>query len=174
MVIGGLNEDGTPKVVEIDESKFFHRKYNVGHWRAGHWVFGRVERESGRCFLVEVPNRRRETLEELIKRWILPGTHIISDGWAAYAHIDEIDGGLYSHSFVVHQRNFVSPQNSDVHTNSIDNLWMRAKRKFRRQFGTSDSLFESYLHEFIWRNTIKDHKLVFGEFLKLIRLTYVM
>ena len=39
-VIGGINADGTPIVVEIDESKFFHRKYHRGQWRLGHWVFG--------------------------------------------------------------------------------------------------------------------------------------
>ena len=27
-VIGGMNEDGTSVVVEIDETKFFHRKYH--------------------------------------------------------------------------------------------------------------------------------------------------
>ena len=54
--IGGLsvNENGNiePKIVEIDESKFFHRKYHRGAWREGHWVFGGIERGSNRCFLV--------------------------------------------------------------------------------------------------------------------------
>ena len=87
--IGGLRDDGTPIVVEIDESYFFHLKYHRGQYRRGHWVFGVVERESGKCFLVEVADRRRETLENLIRRYILPGSHIVSDGWAAYAHIPQ-------------------------------------------------------------------------------------
>ena len=41
-VIGGINADGTPIVIEIDESKFFHRKYHIGQWRSGHWVFGGI------------------------------------------------------------------------------------------------------------------------------------
>ena len=53
-----MNEDGTSVVVEIDETKFFHRKYHRGQWRPGHWVFGGIERGSGKCFLVEVPDRR--------------------------------------------------------------------------------------------------------------------
>ena len=61
-VIGGINADGTPTVVEIDESKFFHRKYHRGQWRPGHWVFGGIERESRNCFLIEVPDRAVETL----------------------------------------------------------------------------------------------------------------
>ena len=75
-----MNEDGTSVVVEIDETKFFHRKYHRGQWRPGHWVFGGIERGSGKCFLVEVPDRRAVTLKEAIMQYILPGTHIISDG----------------------------------------------------------------------------------------------
>ena len=52
--IGGMDFDGNQLVVEIDESKFFHRKYHRGQWRPGHWVFGGVKCGTGRCFLVEV------------------------------------------------------------------------------------------------------------------------
>jgi hypothetical protein len=52
--IGGMDDNGVPIVVEIDETKFVHRKYHRGQWREGHWVFGGIERKSGRCFLVEV------------------------------------------------------------------------------------------------------------------------
>ena len=47
---GGLAEDGSNIVVEIDESKFLHRKYHRGQWRPVHWVFEGIERESGKCF----------------------------------------------------------------------------------------------------------------------------
>ena len=47
--IGGIAEDGTSIVLEIDESKIFRRKYNRGQWR-GHWVSGDIERVSGKCF----------------------------------------------------------------------------------------------------------------------------
>lgn len=36
--IGGLDENGEPRVVEIDESKFGKRKYNKGHRVEGQWV----------------------------------------------------------------------------------------------------------------------------------------
>lgn len=67
-MLGGLNDDFTSKVVEIDESKFFHRKYHRGQWRQGHWVFGGVERESGRCFMEVVLNMTADTLTPLITR----------------------------------------------------------------------------------------------------------
>jgi len=42
--IGGFDANGSPIVVEIDETKYFHRKYHRGHWHEGHWVFGGTER----------------------------------------------------------------------------------------------------------------------------------
>ncbi|KAL8579613.1 hypothetical protein ACOMHN_025566 [Nucella lapillus] len=143
--IGGLDDNGVPVIVEIDESKYFHRKYHRGQWRDGHWVFGGIERESGKCFLTEVPDCRRATLEPLIRANILPGAHIMSDGWPAYANIDQIGGGIYMHSVVVHQEHFVDPLNPEIHTENVENMWMRAKRKLRRQFGTTRELFSHHI-----------------------------
>jgi len=67
--------------VEIDESKFGRRKYHRGHRVEGQWVFGGVERETGKCFLIPVERRDKETLLAAIKNWILPETLIISDCW---------------------------------------------------------------------------------------------
>jgi len=118
--------------------------------------FGGIERVSGKCFLVQVPDRRVPTLENLVVQYFLPGTHIISDGWAAYANLDRITNGIYTHSVVVHQQNFVDPNDATVHTNVVENMWMRAKRKLKRQFGTLRELFPSYLLEFMFRNRFRD------------------
>jgi len=37
-----------------------------------------------------------------------------------------------------HDANFVNP---DIHTQNIENMWMRVKRKLRRQFGMSRDAF---------------------------------
>jgi len=50
---------------------------------------------------------------------------------------------MYMHSVIVHQRHFVDPADADVHTEHVENMWMRAKRKLQRQFGTSHALFPS-------------------------------
>lgn len=47
----------------------------------GQWIFGGVERETGKCFLIPVERRDKDTLLVVIKEWILPGTLIISDCW---------------------------------------------------------------------------------------------
>ena len=38
--ISRIDDNEEAMVVEIDESKFFHRKYHRGQWREDHWVFG--------------------------------------------------------------------------------------------------------------------------------------
>ncbi|KAL8585556.1 hypothetical protein ACOMHN_046216 [Nucella lapillus] len=149
--IGSLDpQTWEPIVVEIDETKYFHRKYHRGQWREEHWVFGGIERDSGKCFMVEVEDRTRPTLEALIQEWILPGSHIISDGWRSYHHVEQIGGrGLYTHDVIVHEHHFVDPNNPLIHTQNIENTLMRAKRKLKRQFGTSEALFQSYMYEFV-------------------------
>jgi transposase-like protein len=80
--IGGLKKN-----VDIDESKVGRRKYNRGHAMKRQWVFGGVEREPGRTFLVPVLDGTAETLMAVIYDWIHPGTTVISDCWAAYQDI---------------------------------------------------------------------------------------
>ena len=48
---------GPSKTVEIDESKFGRRKFYRGHKVDGCWVFGGIERESGRVFMEVVEKR---------------------------------------------------------------------------------------------------------------------
>ena len=135
-LIGGIDENNDPIIVEIDESYFLKPKYNRGRYGSGRWVFGAVERDSGLCFLQTVENRTKATLEALIIEWILPGSHIISDGWAAYNEIETIHNGIYTHQVIIHSDNFVDPYDKNIHTQNIENLWSRVKYKFRKQYGT--------------------------------------
>ena len=114
-----------------------------GQWTEGHLFFCAIEREIGRCLMTEVPDRRRETLEPIIRRWFLPGSRIISDGWRSYDLLNQLDFGMYDYDVVVHQRNFVDQADETIHTQNIENTWQRAKRKLRR-YGTSQVLFTSY------------------------------
>ena len=127
--LGGLDQAGRAKVVEIDESKYFHRKYHRGQYRDGHWVFGAIDRETGRCLLQEVRDRRRVALQDLVGQWILPQSHIMSDGWAAYATLDQTPQH-YQHSVVVHENDFVDPADRSIHTNNIEHLWINQSISF--------------------------------------------
>uniref|UniRef100_A0A8D8W236 Transposase n=1 Tax=Cacopsylla melanoneura TaxID=428564 RepID=A0A8D8W236_9HEMI len=48
---------GEGVIVEIDEGKFGRRKYNVGRVIDGQWIFGGIERNPKKFFLVPVPVR---------------------------------------------------------------------------------------------------------------------
>jgi len=114
---------GSNKTVEIDESKFGQRKYHKGHPVKGQWVFGGVERESGRTFLVPVPDRTADTLVVIIRDWIEPGTTVISDNWAAYRNL-ESEG--FTHRTFNHSIHIVDPDTA-AHTNTIECTWRVVK-----------------------------------------------
>ncbi|XP_037779366.1 uncharacterized protein LOC119575901 [Penaeus monodon] len=115
---------GPGTIVEIDESKFGKRKYNVGRLIEGQWVFGGVCRESRIFFFIPVPSRYAETLLEVIKDRIKEGTTIISDSWKAYNCLDK-EG--FQHLTVNHSHNFVDPVTA-AHTNTIERKWREAAK----------------------------------------------
>jgi transposase-like protein len=116
--IGGRN-----KTIEIDESKFGRRKYGRGHPVKEQWVFGGVERESGKTFLVPVPDKTAETLMAVIDAWIEPGTTVISDCWGAYR---DLDAQGYTHYTLNHSIGIVH-QRTGAHTNNIESTWRHVK-----------------------------------------------
>ena len=95
--LDGFDNNGQPIVVEIDESYFFRRKFHRGRRVTGLWVFAAIQRDSDQCMMDVVPDRTAQTLVPLIQQWCLPGTHIISDGWAAYSNLSQLNGGVYLH-----------------------------------------------------------------------------
>ncbi|XP_023237080.1 uncharacterized protein LOC111636134 [Centruroides sculpturatus] len=110
---------GEGKTVEIDEAKFGRRKYNRGRVIKGQWIFGGIERETRRTFLVPVEARDSETLLAVLKEWVLPGTTVISDCWRAY---DCLQNEGFRHLTVNHTYNFVDPR-TKAHTNTIERTW---------------------------------------------------
>lgn len=154
-MIGGFTEDLEPIIVEIDESAFGKPKYHVGHHGDTRWVFGGIQRHTKLCFAQVVEDRSAEILLPIIQKWISPGSCIMSDGWSSYQHIDQIESGIYSHDVVFHNQNFVNPKNPDIHTQSIESMWSRLKKKLKNQHGTSSELFGSYVDEFVWRSASK-------------------
>ena len=156
---------GEGKVVQIDESKFGKRKYHRGHHVEGQWVFGGIEEDSRRSFLIAVEKRDEETLLPLIKKWIEPGTVIVSDCWKAYYNLEKHG---YTHSTVNHSQEFVN--NQGKHTNKIEGHWRQAKVKLP-PFGVRKHHFSSYLAEFMWRYTNKNKDL-FAVFLEDVKKVY--
>ena len=142
---------GTNCTVEIDESKFFKRKYNKGRVTVDQkngWVFGGICRESGELFMEIVPDRTTDTLYPIIQRYIKPGTRIISDEWRAYRILQQDPN--YEYATICHKYNFVDPEDASIHTQRIENSWRYAKRCFPAN-STRQALRDSYLQEYVYR-----------------------
>ena len=133
--IGGPNS-----TVQIDESLFVRRKNERGRMVAQQWVFGGVDEGTKLGFLVPVDARNAQTLLPIIQEYIIPGTTIVSDLWRAYNTIGNIG---YNHLTVDHSLNFVDP-NTGAHTNLVENMWMRAKRRNKKECGTARTLIDTY------------------------------
>jgi transposase-like protein len=145
-VLGGANS-----IVEIDESLIARRKYNRGRAISNRWVFGAIERRADgeyRSFVEFVENRREETLLEIIRRRIAPGTTIVSDGWAAYRNLARHN---YHHQVINHSANFVDPVNRSIHTQNIENNWKNIKRWLRNKGTNLGSNLHEYLLEYMYK-----------------------
>ncbi|KAF0743650.1 DDE Tnp IS1595 domain-containing protein [Aphis craccivora] len=148
-----LQIGGPGKIVEIDKSMFSKRKNNAGRILPQQWIFEGICRETKETFLIQVPNRTKETLSTAIRQYIKVGTTIYSDCWRGY-DTDELTREGYTHSTVNYSNNFVDPV-TGVHTQHIERVWGSAKWRNKKHRGTRRHHLESYLAEFIWRQNIK-------------------
>ncbi|KAG0804913.1 hypothetical protein G6F42_019266 [Rhizopus arrhizus] len=196
IMLGGPGVDH----VQIDESKFGKRKYHRGHRVEGVWVLGMVEAialgtnrvvtisqangvtetrlvpqfKAGRRFLCTVPNRNARTLIPIIRKYVVPGTTIRTDGWRAYSGLHprerynartgalqvammDSEQHIYRHQVVNHSLGFATEdqvhQNNTrgmINTNIIEGLWADVKREMQARHRTK--LECPYrLMEYLWR-----------------------
>ncbi|EFO95635.1 hypothetical protein CRE_13111 [Caenorhabditis remanei] len=148
-------------VVEIDETLLYKAKYNRGRMlnRPQIWVFGMLQRGSNKVAMFEVPNRSAATLLPLIEAHVEPGTTIISDGWAAYGGIRNLQAG-YDHRWVNHKTNFVDPLDRRVHTQGIESTWGAFKRLRKQRFGDPHESLKGHLFTYMWRRYHNHKKLL--------------
>lgn len=120
--IGGLG-----RVVEIDESLFSKRKYEIGRLVPQQWIFGGYEPGKKERLFNSWSKSRCSNLMPIIHLWILPGSIVWSDIWTAYKNLP---APTYLHGTVNHSVNFVDPQ-TGVTTNHIEAMWCQAKAKIK-------------------------------------------
>ena len=146
--------------VQIDESAFGKNKYGRGHYVDTKWVFGGVEivpdaymrKKGGPFFAVVVPNRKKECLDEYIKKFIRPGSIIWSDSFATYKKLsDRLP--QYEHEMVNHKKQYKS--STGVCTNTVEGKWNKLKKAIPKQGYRSPKVLQEYLGEQMWRNTHK-------------------
>jgi len=156
---------GEEIVVEIDESKFYNPRTNDPRTNAKvGWVFGGVERTAERRIFIErVEDRSADTLLEIIRRRVRPGSIILTDCWRAYNNI-QTQLGL-QHFRVNHSRTFVDPR-TGAHTNTIEGTWRGLKLAIP-QIQRAEDKIDSYLLEFVWRR--KNEGCKWEEFLRCLK-----
>jgi len=95
---------------------FFQRKVKKGRLLKQIWGFGIVERQSGRFFVQIVEKRNAKELTSIIQKWISKeSSFVISDEWRSYSKLKSMN---FDHVDVNHSKNFVNPNNPQVHPNN--------------------------------------------------------
>ena len=160
---------GPGTIVEIDETLAVKRKNHQGRAVRDGWLFGGIERRADgqfKCFLKLVYNRSAPLLTHLIREHVAVGTTIITDGWAAYSNLADFG---YQHRVVIHEENFVSPENAEVHTQRIESTWSSLKRFIRSRGGNKGPHYLEYICEYVFRRKNSD---VFEALMETIRDKY--
>lgn len=142
-------------IIEIDEAQIGRRKHHRGRAPSAVWLFGAFVRSSNppAFFLERVAKRDKQTLEGLIIRRVTPGSRIVSDGWGAYGSLHALG---FDHAVVNHSENFVSPDDSQVHTQNIENLWRCLRRFLSSRSNYSRKRLMEYVNEFTFRKCFID------------------
>ncbi|XP_067130114.1 uncharacterized protein [Centruroides vittatus] len=161
IVLGGRGH-----TVEIDESCFVRRKYERGHRVREQWVFGDFDVETKESFLVTVDRRDAGTLLPILQQFVLPGTTVVSDLWAAYNTVENVG---YQHLTVNHSINFVDPL-THATTNHVESVWQKAKEKNKRRFSTHRTMLDNYSAGFLWCQRFQ--KDAFHNLVEHVRLVY--
>ncbi|ETO70930.1 hypothetical protein F444_12675 [Phytophthora nicotianae P1976] len=165
LLSGEFKIGGEGHIVEIDETSLKKKsKYGRGRTYQEFWLFGGVDRTTGRWFgRIVYDKRTKATLLPIIKQFIRPRTRIHSDMFASYvaergskvhtlANNRTLASMHYEHGWVNHTLHFVDPV-SGTHTNTIGGLWeMHIKRHIKAMRGCSKKYLDGYIDEYMWRS----------------------
>ncbi|KAG0439505.1 hypothetical protein DMUE_2388, partial [Dictyocoela muelleri] len=93
-------------------------------------------------------------------------TTIITDCWAAYNRLSEYPE--FNHLTVNHSLNFLNPNDSSIHTQTIESCWGHAKRTLKNQNDTTNISLEGYLYEIAFKREFQKFS-CFNNFLLLLK-----
>lgn len=134
--------------IELDESYFGPKRIRGKRGRgAGHKtpVFGLLKR-GGKVYVTIVKNCSKAQLMPIIKRKVLEGSTIYTDGWKSY---DGLILNGYKHYRIYHSKNeFARGKN---HVNGIESFWSYTKRRLNKFNGIKKERFPIFLKESQYR-----------------------
>ena len=141
---------GPSKIVELDESYITTTRFNnervLRDEKKKVWVFGGIEKQSKKYFILRVYRRDKDTLVNLIKHFILPGTRVSIDGWKSHSIL--VKEG-YIHDLRNHSIEFLT--NED---NTSERVWETLKGTIKRQ-GRPDVCEDTYIFQYLYLNQLK-------------------
>lgn len=155
MIRKRMNESGGnkfTKTVEADGSVFggkgTNRAYEWYQDKKKETVIGILQRD-GRVIMKHVDSESKEAVIPLIKKYVDPSAHLMTDESPVYKHLDKF--GYFNHSTVNHgAKEYV--RSHVFHTNSIEGLWGRIKPGIKGVYRkVTPKYLESYMDEYCFR-----------------------
>ena len=148
-------------IVEVDETLVGGKTKGKGRAYKGNktWIAGAIQR-GGRIRVERIPNVRRHTLHDFIRRTVKDEAEAIyTDDLKSYL-------GIADHSTLHETVNHSQEQwvVGDVHTNGIEGVWSLFKRSIVGTFHKmSLKHVDRYLEELEWRFNNRDNPHIFRD-----------
>lgn len=113
------------------------------------WVFGcYIDKKKVR--FEAVSDQNCDTLTKLVRKYVAPGSVLVTDEWAGYNRLSETG---FVHYKVNHSQNYVDPI-SKMHKYVIERMWADAKSATMAARGTNH-LLQLHLDELSCRKSVR-------------------
>ncbi|XP_063221898.1 uncharacterized protein LOC134530720 [Bacillus rossius redtenbacheri] len=160
---------GAGSIVEIYGANVGKPKYKSRRGRSDEelWVFGGIERNTNRIFVIPVEVLTSKSLMCMIEEFIMPGTTLMSDYWQTFDCLSDHD---FERFHVNRNMNFIG-LDSGANTSRIERLWCDIRNNIPR-CGLRTPHFVGYLAEFMFRRRFPDERERMHHFLLAVKKAY--
>jgi len=129
-------------IVEIDECYLSKGGKNSWYRHGRKTPIIGMQQRGGEVRIFSVPNRSRILMESLIRDNVEENATICTDGCKSYNGLHN----WFEHDSVNHkEREWISSENPDVHTQNIESVWSRLKKSIR---GANHSVSQQHLQKY--------------------------
>ncbi|XP_063221900.1 uncharacterized protein LOC134530721 isoform X1 [Bacillus rossius redtenbacheri] len=160
---------GAGSIVELYGANVGKPKYKSRRGRSDEelWVFGGIERNTNRIFVIPVEVLTSKSLMCMIEEFIMPGTTLMSDCWQTFDCLSDHD---FERFHVNLSMNFIG-LDSGANTARIERLWCDIRNNIPR-CGLRTPQFVGYLAEFMFRRRFPDERERMHHFLLAVKKAY--